>query len=109
MNREYTTEDGYTLTVYPTMYVDWGMTITKDEKEVFSSPCALGNETYGWKANPAKFDDYEEACDAQAEGDNEAIIEWSEEEWKECLEEEADTFIEAFVGLDDTDYPHGGE
>jgi len=108
MNREHTTTDGYTLTVYPTGYMDWGMTITKDGKELFSSPHALSNESYGWKANP-KFDDYEEACDAQADGDNEAIIEWDEEDWQECLANEADVFIEAYVDLDDTDYPHGGE
>ena len=106
---KHTTTDGYTLTVYPTGYVDWGITITKDGKELFSSTHALGNESYGWKANPDKFDDYEEACDAQANGDNEAIIEWDEDDWKECLANEADVIIEAFVGLDDTDYPHGGE
>lgn len=113
MDRSHTTEDGHTLIVNATGYMDWGLTITKGDKELFYSPHALNNESYGFKANPAKFDDYEEACDAQADGDQEAIVEWNEEEWQECLKNEADVFIEAYVvqkeGRCRHSYPYGGE
>jgi len=85
----YTDEEGYTFTVYSSLYTDWGLTIEKDGKELFSNPHCLSNESYGHKA-PDDMD-YEEA------EEKDALVPWTEKDWKECLKNEADTFLEAFI------------
>lgn len=96
--RSYTTPEGYTLRVFSSMYIDWGLAISFQGIEVFYSPHCLGSETYGRKPDP-RYEDWDEAEAAEASGDD-AFIEWSDEDWRECLRDEADTFLEAYVGED---------
>lgn len=92
MKREYTTEDGYTLRVFSSMYLDWGLEISKGGVDVYYSPCALSRECYGLKP-PADMD-WE---DAEERG---LLEDWTPEDWAERLEQEADDLIEAFVPMD---------
>jgi len=100
MARTHTTEDGFQLEVYSSMYVDWGLTISRKGEELFTGPCCLSNESYGSKPNPEKYEDWDEAERAALDGDDDAFVPWTDEDWKECLEREADELIEAFLGHD---------
>jgi hypothetical protein len=96
--RSYTTPEGYTLRVCSSMYIDWGLSIRFAGFQVFYGPCCLSAESYGRKPNPAYgFEDWDEA---EASDQDDAFIPWSDEDWRECLQEEADTFIEAYIGDD---------
>lgn len=86
--REYTDPDGFTLRVFSSLYVDWGLEITKDGETIFYSPHALSAESYGFKPP----DDYDGEWD-KYEGEWKR---WTDEEWVECLKREADELIEAF-------------
>jgi hypothetical protein len=97
MGASFTTEDGFTFRIHHTLYVDYGLEITRDGKELYYSPCCLSNDSYGSKPNPDKFDDWEEAEEASFNGDDDAFVAWDEADWIECLKTEADTLIEAFV------------
>lgn len=81
----YKTDDGYELRVFSSMYVDWGLEITKDGHELYYNPSCLNSESYG-----IHWEDEEE--NMLEEG-----IPWSEGEWLACLKVEADDFIEAYV------------
>ena len=86
---EITTKDGtYTIRVFSTMYVDWGLEIVEVEtgETKFYNPCCLSNETYG-------FTTEDEDGKELSEG-----IPWTDEEWKETLTNEANEFVEAFIG-----------
>lgn len=96
MGASYTTEDGYTLTVHHTAYVDYGLSIQKEGKELFYNPCCLSADTYGSSPSDA-YDDYEAAERAASEGDSEAFVRWTEDDWLMCLKDEAWEFIDAFV------------
>lgn len=97
MGRTYTTEDGFTLEVFSSMYMDWGLTISFEGRELFTSPHALSNESYG--RNPAdKYDDWDEAERAALDGDDEAFVPWTDEDWQDSLKDEAETLIEAYLG-----------
>ena len=89
MKREYTDKDGFTFRVFNTMYVDWGLAISKGGEDVYYCPSALCREVYGFK--PPEGMEYEEALEADA------LVEWSEADWRECLESEADSLVEALV------------
>jgi hypothetical protein len=80
--------DGYTLTAYSTMYMDYGLTITKDGRELFSNPHVFSNESYG------------SACQAECEYECECEEQrpWTDKEWSECLESEFNDLIEAYLG-----------
>jgi hypothetical protein len=92
----FTTNDGFTLEAFSSLYMDWGLRITKGDEQVFYNPCCLSNESYGRK--PAdKFDDYDEAEKAELDGDHEAFVPWSETDWRSMLEREADDLLEAYV------------
>lgn len=80
----YETDDGYTLRVFTSTYMDFGFEIEHDGREVFYSPSCLSSDCYGihWE---------DEDGNPLDEG-----VDWTPEEWKECLENEADSFIEAY-------------
>ena len=85
-NKVFRTEDGFVIRVFSSMYIDWGLEIKKSGGEdVFYSPSALSNESYGFHWE----DDDGEPLD---EG-----ISWTDQEWRETLESEADDFIEAYT------------
>ena len=91
---EHTTHDGYTLTVFSSMYLDWGLTITRpDGTELMSNPHCLSSEVYG--ASPPSDMTWDEAIDAGVE-----FKPWTEKEWTECLASEADELIEAYGGYE---------
>lgn len=96
--RVFTTPEGYTIQVFASAYIDWGLAISFAGIEVFYGPFHLSSDSYGRKPNPAYgFEDWEEA---EASEQDDAFIPWSDEDWRECLKEESDTFIEAYVGED---------
>lgn len=83
---EYKTNEGYTLRVFSSMYVDWGLEILDAEGEsVYYSPHALSNESYG----------------STEDEDTGEIIEWTTEQWVDCLKYEADELLEAFLPEND--------
>jgi len=97
----YTTPDGYTLRVFSSMYIDWGLSIDgPNGEELFYSPHALSIESYGLKP-AARFDSWEDAEEAFNNGQSDAIEDWTHEDWTECLESEAWELIEAFVPEED--------
>ena len=120
MIASYTTEDGYTLRVFGTMYLDWGLSISKGDEQLYYSPSSLCSESYGFKPNPVHGLDYDETMDrvgndgkitltheeyieaygfcTGAPNPVEAFVEWSDEDWKEALADSADDFIEAYCG-----------
>lgn len=100
MGRTHVTTEGFTLKVFSTMYVDWGLSIERDERDLFWNPHCLSNESYGRKPNPDKYEDWEEAEKAALDGDDKAFIPWTDADWQECLANEADTLIEAYLGHD---------
>tara|TARA_Y100000034_G_C6904037_1_gene418988 strand:- start:440 stop:871 length:432 start_codon:yes stop_codon:yes gene_type:complete len=105
---QYTTEDGYTLRVFSSMYIDWGLEIMRGDRTLYYCPCALSNESYGFKPNP-KFDDWEDAEEAALDGDENAFIQWDDKDWEEGLRDEADTFIECYVDPTDVTCVFCGE
>ena len=100
MARTHTTEDGFQLEVYSSMYVDWGLTISWKGDELFTGPCCLSNESYGRKPNLSKYEDWDEAEQASLDGDDEAFVPWTDADWQECLANEADELVEAYLGHD---------
>ena len=99
MGRTHTTKDGFKLEVFSSMYVDWGLSIERDGKDLFSNPCCLSNECYGLKPAP-QYEDWDEAEVAAMDGDDNAFVPWTDADWRECLEREAETLIEAYLGHD---------
>lgn len=95
-------KDGVYITQYTSpLYLDWGlsMCIKLDASNVgytvFESPHCLSGDSYGMK--PPEGMDYEEAeC-------MELLIPWDEDDWRESLEEQADDFIEAYLGTTPVD------
>jgi hypothetical protein len=79
--------------------MDWGLEITgPNGAELYYSPSSLSIESYGVKPNPERdFVDWEDAEDAAASGDEKAFVQWDEKDWKESLESEADTFLDAYT------------
>lgn len=100
---EYTTDDGYKLTVYGTLYLSYGLTIEKDGEELFTSPHALDCASYGRKPNPALFD--EDECDpweaAEDSDDPNAWIAWTSEDWIDHLKHDHE-LIECFIDIEAT-------
>lgn len=88
MITSYTTEDGYTLRVFSSLYLSYGLEITKDDKSLFYSPHALACESWGA--------DYHDEWDSPLE----EAVEWTEEQWKERLSHEADDLICAYCEVD---------
>lgn len=97
MGASYTTKDGYTLTVHQTTtYVDYGLSIEKEGKELFYNPCCLSADSYGSSPSDA-YDDYEAAEQAAAKGASDAFVLWTEDDWLGCLKAEAWELIDAFI------------
>ena len=115
MIAEHKTEDGWTLTVYSSLYMDWGLTITRpDGSELMTNPHCLSCESYG--ASPPDGMDWDEAIrgaraagvcdsspllDAAIEMEEVEWVPWTEAEWIECLKGEADSLIEGYGGWDE--------
>lgn len=97
--KQIVTDDGYVLNVR-SMYVDWGLEIRKDFKEVFYNPHCLSNESWG-SHDPAPdalgYETTDTACMDP--------VPWTDKEWREALREQADDLIEGFVdtGVYDAD------
>lgn len=93
---QHITPDGYQIRVFSSMYLDYGLEISRFGKDLYYSPSALSNESYGSK--PAeRFDgEWEDAEKASLDGDDSAFIEWTEKDWEVSLEAESDALIEAF-------------
>ena len=90
-----TTKDGWTLRVFASMYLDWGLEITDPKgNERYCNPSALSNELYGHK--PTRGMDWDEAMGAAMEGDESAFEPWTDADWRSCLLDEADQLIEAY-------------
>ena len=85
--------DGYTLTVFSTLYMDWGLEIRHKGGVVFYNSCFLANDSYGRKPAP-EFEDYDAAEQAALEGNTDAFVPWEEEDWKNMLVAEADSLLE---------------
>ena len=98
--RTYTTKEGFQLEVFSTMYMDWGLAIYHDGVALFSSPHCLSNESYGRKPNLSKYEDWDEAEQASLDGDHEAFIPWTDADWRECLANEADELLDAYLDHD---------
>ena len=73
----YTTEDGYTLTAFGSMYLDYGLRVDKGDENVFYNPHFLSCESYGFHLN-----------DDDTEGD-----EWTEADWADALRDLAGDVI----------------
>lgn len=100
----YDTDDGYSLEVYASMYLDWGLAISKGGETLFCNPSCLSAESYGWKPHP-RFDGEWEAAEEwslratpKQQAKRPAFVPWTSGDWLECLKAESDTFIEAYVG-----------
>ena len=90
MSWEITTKDGYTIRAFSTLYVDWGLEITKEDetgatRSLYYCPCSLSNESYGFHWEDEDGNEFDEG------------VEWTDEEWQEALRSEADDFLEAYL------------
>lgn len=88
MSGEYTTEDGHTIRVFSTLYLDWGLEIMRGDETLYYNPSCLSVESYGFKAPEGM--EHEEA------EEKDALVEWTDEDWVECLKNEAHDFIEGY-------------
>lgn len=89
MSRFYTREDGYTLRVFATMYVDWGVELTRKDKDgsvrtLHYNPSGLSLESYGFDWEDGQGNPLDEGTP------------WSDERWREALEEELGVFVELY-------------
>jgi len=93
---QHTTSDGFVLTAWDTLYLSYGLTISKDGKELFSNPHCLSIEAYGSKPS-AKYEDWDEAMEASENGDDDAFVAWDADDWQKEIAEAADSLIEAYI------------
>ena len=93
---QFKTDDGYTLTVYSSLYVDYGLCIEKGEDTLFNSPSCLANEAYG--VDPPDDMDWAEWEASGFEGEG---VPWSADRWQECLKDEALDLLEAYLDPED--------
>jgi len=100
----YYTEEGYHPEVYASIYLDWGLAITKDGETLFNLPSCLSNENYGWKPHPrfdgewAAAEEWSLRATPRQQSRTPAFVPWTDADWRECLKAESDTFIEAYIG-----------
>ena len=84
--RSFTTDDGFNLRIISTMYLDWGLEILAPNGEsVYYNPHCISSEYVGFHLEDEDGNELEEGID------------WSDEDWREYLECEADSLIECFV------------
>jgi hypothetical protein len=95
----YTNKEGIAFRVFCSMYIDWGLEITGPSgEELYYSPSALSNESYGHKMNPDRdFVDWEDAQQAAFDGDTEAFIPWESADWLTFLKSESDELLDAYT------------
>jgi hypothetical protein len=94
------------------MYMDYGIKIInlkmvdqiepeltfKEGYEPYYNPHALCNESYGSKPKHSYSDKMMRTHSwPRADDDDEEQVEWTREDWQECLKNEADTLIECFI------------
>lgn len=98
----YTDSEGFTFRVFSSMYLDWGLEIkAPNGNDLYYSPSSLCLDSYGFKINPKRdFIDFEEAEEASWNGDGEAFVPWNDKDWQDCLKDESDVFLEAYVSPD---------
>ena len=103
--RSYKTVDGFTLRIFSTMYLDWGLGIivytlpsrtnnlqtpiqvhsAKDAESVYYNPHCIASDCVGFYHEDEQGNEIEEG------------LPWSDYDWREYLECEADSLIECFV------------
>ena len=84
--RSFTTDDGFTVRIFSTMYLDWGLEILDPSGEsVYYNPHCISSECVGFYNEDEDGNELEEG------------IPWSDNDWNEYLAFEADFLIEAFV------------
>lgn len=76
--------EGYDIKVFSSMYMDYGLEITRAGETLYYNPHCLSCESYG--------------CDYGDDGDDEPIP-WTKKEWEERLEWEAGELIDCFVPM----------
>lgn len=77
--------EGYELRVFCSMYMDYGLEISREGETLYYNPCCLSCESYGF--------DYGD--------DGDDGLEWSKQDWKDRLTEEAGELVDCFVPLMD--------
>ena len=83
--RTYKTDDGFTLRIFSSMYLDWGLEISYDDETLYYNPHCIASDCVGFYWEDDEGEPLEEGLD------------WSDEDWAEYLECEADSLIECFV------------
>lgn len=89
------TGDEYTIEIYDTMYLSYGITIyykpagSSERVEIFSNPHAFDIDSYGVYWEDEDGNELEEG------------IPWTEEDWRETIKSEFWDLIDAYVGYDD--------
>ena len=84
--RTFKTDDGFTLRIFSGGYLDWGLEIFAPNNEsVYYNPHCISSESVGFYLEDEDGNELEEGID------------WSDEDWREYLECEADSLIECFV------------
>jgi len=87
--REHTTDDGFNIQVFDSGYIDtWGVRIAALGFELVYRLNYFCTDSYG-------FNDPEDDSEAER-------IPWTDQEWRECLANEADEILEATGVLDMT-------
>jgi|15BtaG_2_1085339.scaffolds.fasta_scaffold13016_3 hypothetical protein len=79
------THKGYTIEAFSSMYMDWGLCISVGDHQLMYNPSCLSNESWGATYEDDDGNEFDEG------------IPWTDEQWCECLRDEADDFIEAYV------------
>ncbi len=84
------TEDGYTVRVFSSLYVDYGIEILDPNgQEIFYNPSYLSLESYGYRYEDEDGHDLEDG------------IAWSEDEWRVPAIEAAEEILECIQVTDD--------
>lgn len=98
-----TTKDGFVIEAFETMYVDYGLRISRQGVDLFYSPHCLSRDSWGSKPAERFADDWYAAERAALDGDKDAFVLWSPADWHDRLVSEADAFIEAYLPENDDD------
>ena len=84
--RTFKTDDGFTLRIFSGGYLDWGLEIFAPNNEsVYYNPHCISSESVGFHLEDGQGNEIEEP------------LPWSDYDWREYLDYEADSFIECFV------------
>jgi hypothetical protein len=114
------TENKIRLTVFSTLYVDWGLTISDTEtgEELWSNPHCLSNESTGF-TDPEDIDEekviewlnlHEDDAPEGDEWSDEDIaaarekmdrVPWGDEEWRDYLQADCSVLVDAYIGWDE--------